>query len=82
MVRLQLFAFLDASSHLYKRPCPSVGPSVGPSVRRSVRRSVTLSSKSMKNGLLRTINDFDSSLESFHFYKRPFSSIGTSDKVE
>ena len=29
--------FLDASSHLYKRVCPSVGPSVGPSVRPSVR---------------------------------------------
>ena len=29
--------FLDASSHLYKRACPSVGPSVGRSVRRSVR---------------------------------------------
>ena len=28
--------FLDASSHLYKRVCPSVGPSVRPSVRRSV----------------------------------------------
>ena len=28
--------FLDASSHLYKRVCPSVGPSV----RRSVRPSV------------------------------------------
>ena len=23
-------SFLDASSHLYKRVCPSVGPSVGP----------------------------------------------------
>ena len=41
-------AFLDASSHLYKLPCPSVGrlvhpsvrPSVGPSVRPSVRPSV------------------------------------------
>ena len=38
--------FLDASSHLYKRVCPSVslslsvGRSVGPSVRPSVRRSV------------------------------------------
>ena len=31
--------FLDASSHLYKRVCPSVGPSVGPSVRRSVGMS-------------------------------------------
>ena len=37
--------FLDASSHLYKRVCPSVRPSVRPSiglsVRPSVRRSVT-----------------------------------------
>ena len=32
--------FLDASSHLYNRTCPSVGPSVGPSVRRLVRPSV------------------------------------------
>jgi len=39
--------------HLYKRPCPSVGPSVG----RLVRRSVMLSSKSLKNGLLRILND-------------------------
>ena len=38
--------------HLYKRPCPSVGRSVGP--------SVMLSSKSMKNGLLRILNDLDS----------------------
>ena len=28
--------FLDASSHLYKRVCPSVCPSVGPSVRPCV----------------------------------------------
>ena len=28
--------FLDASSHLYKRVCPSVGPSVRPSVSRYV----------------------------------------------
>ena len=40
--------------HLYKRPCPSVGWSVG----SSVGRSVMLSSKSMKNGLLRILNDF------------------------
>ena len=38
--------------HLYKRPCPSVGRSVG--------RSVMLSSKSLKNGLLRILNDLDS----------------------
>ena len=43
------FLFFDASSHLYKRPCPSVGWSVG--------WSVTVSSISMKNELLRT-NDF------------------------
>ena len=38
--------------HLYKRSCPSVGWSVG--------RSVMLSSKSLKNGLLRILNDLDS----------------------
>ena len=38
--------------HLYKRPCPSV--------RRLVRPSVMLSSKSLKNGLLRILNDSDS----------------------
>ena len=32
--------FFDASSHLYKRVCPSVRPSVNPSVRPSVRLSV------------------------------------------
>ena len=42
--------------HLYKRPCPSVGRLV----RRSVGPSVMLSSKSMKNGLLRILNDLDS----------------------
>ena len=31
--------FLDATTHLYKRSCPSVRPSVGPSVRPSVRMS-------------------------------------------
>ena len=31
--------FLDASSHLYKRVCPSVGPSVGRSVGPSVGMS-------------------------------------------
>merc|ERR1712002_1198712 len=33
-------SFLDASSHLYKRVCPSVCPYVRPSVRPSVRMSV------------------------------------------
>ena len=36
-------SFLDASSHLYKRVCPSVRPSVRQSVGPSVGRSVTLS---------------------------------------
>ena len=38
----------------------SVRPLVGWSVRPSVRRSVTLSSNSMKNGLLRILTDLDS----------------------
>ena len=42
--------------HLYKRPCPSVRPSVGP----LVRWCLMLLSKSMKNGLLRILNDLDS----------------------
>ena len=41
---------------LYKRPCPVVRPLVG----RSVGRLAMLSSKSMKNGLLRILNDLDS----------------------
>ena len=38
----------------------SVRPSVGRSVGPSVGPSVTLSSKSMKNGLLRFLNDLES----------------------
>ena len=38
--------------HLYKSPCPSVRRLVGP--------SAMLSSKSMKNRLLRILNDLDS----------------------
>ena len=41
--------------HLYTRPCPLVRRSVGP----SVGRLVMLSSKSLKNGLLRILNDTD-----------------------
>ena len=48
--------FLDASSHLYKRVCPSVGPSVRPSVGPSVRWSVPLSSKT------REINNFEQNI--------------------
>ena len=47
--------FLDASSHLYKRPCLSVGGLVG----RLVGPSVTLSSKLMKNGFLRILNGLE-----------------------
>ena len=36
----QAVLFLDASTQLYKRDCPSVRQSVHPSVRPSVRRSV------------------------------------------
>ena len=32
IIKLDAKVFLDASSHLYKRVCPSVRPSVGPSV--------------------------------------------------
>ena len=35
-----LLSFLDATTHLYKRSCPSVRASVGPSVGPSVRPSV------------------------------------------
>ena len=34
------YAFLDASSHLYKRPCPSVGPLVGKSIGRFIRNAL------------------------------------------
>ena len=49
-------SFLDASSHLYNRGCPSVRRSVRPSVRPSVRWSVTLSSKT------REINIFEQNI--------------------
>ena len=41
--------FLDASSHLYMRLCPSVGPSVGPLIRRSIGPSVMHSSETCKS---------------------------------
>ena len=37
MVSFVAGRFLDATTHLYKRSCPSVRRSVGPSVRPSVR---------------------------------------------
>ena len=59
--------FLDASSHLYKRPCPSVGWLVRP----LVRWSVTLSSDSMKNGCLGLMNDLTSPRISVRGLVRP-----------
>ena len=41
-------SFLDASSHLYKRVCPSVRPSVRRSVGPSVRPSVAFVSNTRK----------------------------------
>ena len=39
-LEIEILTFLDASSHLHMRVCPSVRRSVGPSVRRSVSPSV------------------------------------------
>ena len=41
--------FLDASSHLYKRVCPSVGPTVRPLVRPSVHTAFV---KIAENGVM------------------------------
>ena len=51
-------------------------------VRRSVRPSVTLSSKSMKNGLLRILNDSDSSGRGIKKDKMEIGSRGKRDKEE
>ena len=54
--------FLDASTHLYKRLCPSVRPSVGPSVGPSVRPSVGHAFlKYRGNRVLRTTKQVNSS---------------------
>ena len=47
--------FLDASSHLYKRVCPSVHPSVCPSIRPSVGLSRMLSLKRCETHLTANI---------------------------
>ena len=52
--------FLDASSHLYNRVCPSIRPSVRRSVGPLVGWSVMLSSKSIKDRLLQILDDLDS----------------------
>ena len=56
--------FLDASSHLYMRVCPSVGPSVRP--------RVTLLSKTGKSMILIANNDVSCNLiiiQSFHHHE-------------
>ena len=60
MTVITVMTFLDASSHLYKRPCPSVGWLVG----WLVGPSVALSSNLMKNGFLQTLNNLDTA--SYH----------------
>ena len=46
---IQMIArFLDASTHLFMRVCPSVRPSVHPSVRPSVRHVLTKSVKTCR----------------------------------
>ena len=75
-------SFLDASSHLYVRVCPSVGPSVRRSVGWLVGRSVTLLSKT------REINIFEQNSviggilgpldASSQLYKMVYRSIGLS----
>ena len=74
--KLESITFLDASSHLYIRVCPSVRPSVGPSVRPSVRpsvhRSVTLSLKTGKLMILIADNDVSCNhiiIQSFHHHE-------------
>ena len=71
------FGFLDASSHLYMRVCPSVRPSVRPSDRRSVRPSVrlpsvTLSLKTGKSMILIANNEVSCNriiIQSFHHHE-------------
>ena len=61
---LDFLPFLDASTHLYKRVCPSVGPLVhqwvGPSVHQSVGPSVSHFFKSRKSSNLTNLTDLTS----------------------
>ena len=45
------WAFLDASTHLYKRVCPSVGPSVGWFIRWSIRNAFVKVAKPIAKSL-------------------------------
>merc|ERR1712212_78768 len=65
-------SFLETSTHLYKRLCPSVGPSVvpwvGPSVRGSVRNPLT------KNAILaRKLKESSTILQNSRKFKKILS---------
>ena len=53
LVKKSTYIFLDASSHLYKRVCPSVGPSVGPSVRYASSNIMQMTHLVARSGLLK-----------------------------
>ena len=64
-----LLLFLDASSYLYKRVCPSVGPSIRPSVRHPL----------FKYNVIPLTKHPTSFLDaSSHLYKRVCPSVGPS----
>ena len=76
--RIHFVSFLDASSHLYERVCPSVGPSVGP----YVTHSVTLLWKMPEIENFKYRNDLNSiewmdnlKTASWHLYKRVCLSV-------
>ena len=62
-------SFLDASTHLYKRVCPSVGPSVGWLVAPSVGNAFVPTPKMSKNG-------------QNHLQKHPFNILQSSKLVK
>ena len=68
LIQILSLLFLDASSHLYNRGCPSVGPSVGPSVRPSVGGLVTLLSKTGKSMILIANNDASCITSSYNHF--------------
>ena len=60
--------FLDASSHLYTRVCPSVGPSVRPHFRQNQGKS-TFEQINVRAGILGSLD------ASLHLYKTFYQSI-------
>ena len=63
--------FLDATTHLYKRSCPSVGPSVGPSVPCYFRTTNMAVSEGKKTSNNIKINDTKSDDEVVASYIPP-----------